>query len=81
MDTALASIVVATIGTVGTIIVAILHKLMKTNANDHLNVKSMLDVVHGDIKRVDEHLGHVNGHVRRIEEKIDNHIEWHLDEK
>lgn len=81
MDAALASIIVATIGTVGTVIVAILHKLMKTNASDHKSVRSLLDVVHGDIKRVDEHLSRVDDHVQRIDGKIDNHIEWHLDEK
>lgn len=81
MDAALSSIIVATIGTVGTIIVALLHRFMKNNANDHSSVRSMLDVVHGDIKRVDGHMQRVDDHVQRIEDKLDGHIDWHLKEK
>ena len=81
MDAAFASIVVAVITTVGGIIVAILHKLMKVNASDHLDVKAAIGSVHGDIKRVDEHLNRVDHHVERINEKLDNHIGWHLEEK
>lgn len=80
-DTALASIIVASIGTVGTVLVALIHRFMKSNANDHSNVRSMLDMVHGDIKRVDSNLDRLDGHVQRIEDKIDGHIGWHLEEK
>lgn len=80
-DAALASIIVASIGTVGTVLVALLHRLMKTNANDHNSVTSMLGHVHGDVKRVDDHLQRVDEHVQRIEEKLDGHIDWHLKEK
>lgn len=41
----------------------------------------MLDMVHGDIKRVDSNLDRLDGHVQRIEDKIDGHIGWHLEEK
>jgi hypothetical protein len=80
-EAGLASIIVASIGTVGTVVVALLHRLMKTNASDHDNVTTMIGHLHGDVKRVDDHLSRMDDHVQRIEGKLDGHIDWHLKDK
>lgn len=67
MDTALASIIVALIGTVGTVIVTVIQRLRKENRDDHATVREALRDLHVDIKNVDE--------------KLDNHIDWHLKKK
>lgn len=67
MDAAFASIIVALIGTIGTVIVTVIQKLRKENKDDHATVHEALRDLHTDIKSVDQ--------------KLDNHIEWHLHKK
>lgn len=67
MDTALAGIVVALITTVGTVMVAILSTLRKENREDHNIVRDKLQELRDDVKHIDD--------------KLDDHISWHLDKK
>jgi hypothetical protein len=67
MDAAIASIIVACIATVGSVLVAMIQKFRIENRKDHGAVMEALKDLHGDIKEVDE--------------KIDGHIVWHLNDK
>lgn len=67
MDAATASIMVAVIGTMGTIIVALIQKFRNENKADHGAVMKVLEDLHNDVEAVDK--------------KIDGHIIWHLNDK
>lgn len=67
MDTAIASIIVACIATVGSIIVAMIQKFREENRKDHGAVMEAIKGLHTDIGEVDK--------------KIDGHIIWHLNDK
>jgi hypothetical protein len=67
MDAAIASIIVACIATVGSVLVAMIQKFRIENRKDHGAVMEALKDLHGDIKEVYE--------------KIDGHIVWHLNDK
>lgn len=68
MDGAAASaIIVALITTMGTVLVALFNSLRKENRRDHGIVTSKLEQLHQDVKDVDN--------------KLDRHIDWHLDDK
>ena len=64
MSDAWASIIVALIGVSGSVLLLFLSKLRKENRDDHDKVTTLLGMLHDDVKQVDE--------------KIDNHIDWHL---
>lgn len=74
MDTAVASIIVALIGTVGTVVVTIIQKFRKENRLDHNTVMNILQDLHGDVEDL-------NSGVQAVNNKIDNHIIWHLNDK
>lgn len=67
MDTALASIAVAAIATIGSIIVTLIQQFRKENRKDHASVIDAITELHSDIKDVDK--------------KLDGHIDWHLKTK
>ncbi len=67
MDT---PIVVAIIGLVGGVIVALIQQSRKENKQDHNVVAELLQDVHKDIVKVEYKLGHV-------EDKLDDHITEH----
>lgn len=67
MNEAWASIVVAIIGMVGSVLAFQFQKLKKENRNDHNLVIRAITEVQDD--------------VREVGRKVDNHIDWHLDEK
>lgn len=67
MDAALASIIVAVITAGSGIIVAFIQKFRKENREDHGAVMEAIKELHTDIHEVDE--------------KIDSHIIWHLNDK
>lgn len=67
MDAGIASIIVAVITVVGGILVTIIEKLRRENKNDHNTVREILMDLHSDIEKVDD--------------KLDKHINWHLDRK
>ena len=71
MDT---PIVVAIIGLVGGVIVALIQQSRKENKQDHNVVAELLQDVHKDIVKVEYKLGHV-------EEKLDDHIAEHTSAK
>lgn len=64
MTEALASIIVALIGVLGSVLMWFLSRLRKENREDHDYVKDALENLHEDVKEVGK--------------KIDNHIDWHL---
>jgi len=68
------SIVVAIIGLVGAVIVALIQKSRKENKADHNVVAQLLEVVHHDVTKVEDKLDTV-----RV--KLDNHISDHKTEK
>ena len=68
------SIVVAIIGLVGAVIVALVQKGRKENKEDHNIVAQLLEVVHHDISKVEDKLDHV-------EVILDNHIAEHKTNK
>ena len=61
------AVLVAIIAAIGGILAALVQKGRKENREDHNVVANLLHVVHQDVKTV--------------ENKIDNHINWHLEEK
>jgi hypothetical protein len=61
------AIVVAIIASIGGILAALIQKGRKENKDDHNHVVSMIKVLHKDVSKVDQ--------------KISNHIDWHLDNK
>lgn len=67
------SIVVAIIGLVGAVIVALIQKSRRENKSDHNIVAQLLEVVHHDVSKVEDKLDHV-------EEILDNHISEHKKE-
>lgn len=68
MDSAaLSAIVVALITTMGTVLVALFNILRKENRQDHNIVREKLEELRQDVKDVDD--------------KLDGHISWHLDDK
>lgn len=67
VDAAFASIIVALITAGSGIIVAFIQKFRKENRNDHGVVMEAIMGLHDDIHQVDE--------------KIDGHIIWHLNDK
>ncbi|MEY3376895.1 MAG: hypothetical protein RL463_1205 [Bacteroidota bacterium] len=64
MTDAWASIIVAVIGIVGSLLMFVLSRLRRENRDDHNIVRDILNTLHEDIKDVGD--------------KIDNHIDWHL---
>jgi len=67
MDAVLGGVAVALITTVGTIMVAILNTLRKENREDHNVVRDKLQELREDVKHIDN--------------KLDDHITWHLDQE
>jgi len=68
MDSAaLSAIIVALITTMGTVLVALFNILRKENRQDHNIVREKLEELRQDVKDVDD--------------KLDGHISWHLDDK
>lgn len=67
MDTALGGIIVALITTVGAVMVAVLNTLRKENREDHNIVRDKLQELREDVKHIDN--------------KLDDHITWHLDQE
>ena len=68
MDTtAFSAIIVALITTMGTVLVALFNSLRKENRADHNVVRNKLEELRQDVKHVDH--------------KLDEHINWHLDDK
>ena len=67
MDSAIAAIIVALITTVGTVMVALFNSLRKENREDHNVVTDKLQELKDDVKHIDD--------------KLDDHISWHLDKK
>lgn len=65
MSTTVASIVVAAIAALGGVIVSIIEKLRKENKDDHNAVRELLL--------------HLSEDIHHVEEKLDEHIVWHLD--
>jgi hypothetical protein len=68
------SIIVAIIGLVGAVIVALIQKSRKENKADHNVVAHLLEIVHHDVTKVEDKLDTV-----RV--KLDNHISDHKAEK
>lgn len=66
-STALSAIIVACITTMGTVLVALFNSLRKENRQDHNIVREKLEQLREDVKDVDN--------------KLDDHINWHLDDK
>lgn len=66
-STALSAIIVALITTMGTVLVALFNILRKENRQDHNIVRDKLEELRQDVKDVDN--------------KLDGHISWHLDDK
>ena len=64
MDSAIASVIVAFIASIGGILIAVIQKSRKENKNDHTMVKECIDLLRDDVKNVDR--------------KLDNHMEWHM---
>jgi len=67
MDAALGGIIVALITTVGAVMVAVLNTLRKENREDHNIVRDKLQELKEDVHHIDN--------------KLDNHITWHLDQE
>jgi hypothetical protein len=67
MDSAVAAIIVALITTVGTVMVTLFNSLRKENREDHNVVTDRLQELKDDVKHIDD--------------KLDDHISWHLDKK
>jgi hypothetical protein len=63
----LETITVALIAAVGGILAALVQKSRVENKNDHGIVASLLQDLHED--------------VAKVEDKLDNHIDWHLKRK
>lgn len=65
MDQGLAVVVAALVAAGSSVAVALIQKLRKENRDDHERVVSALNWVHGAVSR--------------IEDKVDAHIQWHLE--
>lgn len=65
MSAAMSSIVVAAIAALGGVLIAIIEKLRKENKDDHNAVRELLI--------------HLSEDIHHVEEKLDEHITWHLD--
>ena len=63
-------VIVAIVGLVGGVIVALIQKGRKENKTDHNVVANLLHEVHKDVGKVEDKLDHV-------EDKLDNHISQH----
>jgi hypothetical protein len=65
--TGMSAIIVALITTLGAVLVAMFNSLRKENRQDHNVVRDKLERLGEDIKDIDN--------------KLDDHIQWHLDDK
>jgi hypothetical protein len=63
-------VVVAIIGLVGGVIVALIQQSRKENKQDHNVVAELLHGVHKDVTKIERKLDHV-------EDKLDDHIQEH----
>lgn len=61
------AVIVAAIAAVGGILAALVQKSREENKNDHGVVASLLQDLHQDVVKV--------------ENKLDKHIDWHLNKK
>ena len=64
MDSAIASVIVAFIASIGGVLIAVIQKSRKENRGDHNMVKQCIDLLRDDVKNIDR--------------KLDNHMEWHM---
>ena len=64
MDSAIASVIVAFIASIGGVLIAVIQKSRKENRGDHNMVKECIDLLRDDVKNIDR--------------KLDNHMEWHM---
>lgn len=71
MDVAVASIIVAIVTTVGTVIVAYLNKVHKENRKDHAYVAESIKEMHGDIKEVRVDVAILKERQIDIKERVD----------
>jgi len=78
MDAGTSSIVVATIGTVSAVLVAVIQKFRKENKKDHSLVYETLLVFRDEFK---DNITEVKTDVKNVHNKLDNHINWHLNKK
>lgn len=67
MDMGIAAVVVATLTTIGGVIVALIQSSRKENREDHALVV--------------EQLRHVYKAVVKVDEKVDKHLLWHVESK
>lgn len=82
MDPAVASIIVALIGTIGSLLgvsIKEFKNMKKQNASDHGNVMKKLNEVSQNHGAMMYKMNRVQESVNNMGERLNDHIEWHLD--
>jgi len=65
MDQGLAILLAAVVAAVSSVVIAVVQRMRKENRDDH--------------GRVVDALGWVHSAVIRVEDKVDSHIQWHVE--
>lgn len=71
-------IAIAVVAGITTISVALIEKARRQNSREHNMVYDKITMME---KHIDQRLDSTDGHVQRIDEKLDDHIEWHLNDR
>ena len=69
---------VAVIVGISTVAVALIERSRRQNSREHNMVYDKITTME---KHIDRRLDSTDGHVQRIDEKLDDHIEWHLNDR
>jgi hypothetical protein len=71
-------IAVAVIAGLTAVTVAMIERSRRQNSREHNMVYDKITMME---KHIDQRLDSTEGHVQRIDEKLDDHIEWHLNDR
>lgn len=69
---------VAVIVGISTVAVALIERSRRQNSREHNMVYDKITMME---RHIDQRLDSTDGHVQRIDEKLDDHIEWHLNDR
>lgn len=68
-----ATVTAAFITAVGAVVVTLLQRARKENAQDHASVMALIRIIGRKIDKLDDNLDRVEDTVRHVDYKIDNH--------
>lgn len=71
-------VAVAVIAGLTTVTVAMVERSRRQNSREHNMVYDKITMME---RHIDHRLDSTDGYVQRVDEKLDDHIEWHLNDR